>query len=171
MNQQKYSMPMKAHHGGFSMIEILVVIGAIGILVGIAVPAYNGYRERAQIAEAMSDLKRIEAAIIALATNTGQWPMHLGVGVTTSGPTNEIYDLNAANAGLVIDDAGTPYPNWNGPYIPSVPLDPWGKNYYFDQDYDVNGVTMPVIGSFGPDKCCPNNYNTGDDVIIVFPLK
>ncbi|MFB3061699.1 MAG: type IV pilin protein, partial [Candidatus Binatia bacterium] len=58
-------MPMKAHNGGFSLIEILVVIGAIGILLGIAVPAYNGYREKSQIAAAMHDLKAIETAIIA----------------------------------------------------------------------------------------------------------
>jgi len=162
---------MKAHNGGFSLIEVLVVIGAIGILVGIAIPAYNGYRERANIAEAQQVLKDIERAVIALGTITGQWPMHLAIGVTTSGPTNEIYDLNAANAGLVADDPGTPFPNWNGPYIPLVPLDPWGNNYYFDQDYTVNGVIVPVIGSFGLDGCCPNNYNTGDDVFIVLPLK
>jgi len=33
MNQQRHPMPMKAHDGGFSLIEILVVIGVIGILV------------------------------------------------------------------------------------------------------------------------------------------
>ena len=30
---------------GFSLIEVLVTVGLIGILVGIAVPSYNGYKE------------------------------------------------------------------------------------------------------------------------------
>ena len=31
--------------GGFSLIELLVVIGIIGVLAAIAVPAYQTYRE------------------------------------------------------------------------------------------------------------------------------
>ena len=30
---------------GFSLIEVLVTVGLIGILVGIAVPSYNGYKK------------------------------------------------------------------------------------------------------------------------------
>ncbi len=154
---------------GFTASELVVVIGVIAILVGIAVPAYYNYIEQGKISEAQSDLKRIEAALISLGTDTMQWPLHGEPGVTTSGPSNEVYDLNAANAGLVATDGN--FPNWNGPYIPSVPVDPWGNNYFYDQDYQINGVDNPVLGSFGPDGCCPNNYNTGDDVLVVLPLR
>lgn len=85
INHERHPMPMKAHNGGFSLIEILVVIGAIGILVGIAIPAYNGYREKADIAAAMQDLKRIETAIIALGTDTGEWPEHQNIGEINNG--------------------------------------------------------------------------------------
>jgi len=170
MNQQKHPMPMKAHHGGFSLIEVLVVIGAIGILVGIALPAYNGYREKAKIAEAQQVLKQIEVAIITLAADSGQWPNHQTLGVINNGGSNELYDLNAATIGLVTDDAGTPYPNWNGPYISTVPLDPWGTPYFLDTDYQINSVDFVVIGSLGPSKCCNNQYKP-DDVRLVLPLK
>jgi len=167
---------MKAHNGGFSLIEILVVIGAIGILLGIAVPTYNGYRERAQIAEAQQVLKDIERAIIALAIDTGQWPSHQAIGkICQSGcGSNEISNLNTdPTAGLIIDDPVTPYPNWNGPYIPSVPIDPWGENYFFDNDYRiVSGGPNDriVIGSFGPNKCCENTYDS-DNVIVELTRK
>jgi len=161
---------MKAHNGGFSLIEILVAIGAMGILLGIAVPAYNGYREKAQIAEAMHDLKRIETAIITLATDTGEWPKHQNIGEINNGGSNEIYDLSAATIGLLIDDVGTPYPNWNGPYIPAVPLDPWGHNYFLDTDYLIGGVDNIVLGSYGPGAVCNNCYND-TDIRLILPLK
>ncbi len=160
---------MKAHNGGFSLIEILVVIGAIGILLGIAIPAYNGYREKAQIAEAMHDLKRIETAIIALATDTGEWPGHNTIGAQHN---TEIWDLKAATSGLVATDNN--FPNWNGPYIPfPIPTDPWGKDYYMDGDYDSNGDSIRdaiAIASFGPDKCCPSSYDD-NNVVIIIPQK
>jgi general secretion pathway protein G len=168
MNQQRHPMPMKAHDGGFSLIEILVVIGAIGILLGIAVPAYNGYREKSQIAAAMQDLKRIETAIIALGTNTMQWPGGESVGKEGS---TEIENLNSPEAGLTNNDDGD-FSSWNGPYIPSVPLDPWGTHYFFDPDYNIPGgpSQVPVIGSYGPNGVGKNLYDS-DDVITRLACK
>ena len=33
-----------SNNKGFSLIEVLVTVGLIGILVGIAIPSYNGYK-------------------------------------------------------------------------------------------------------------------------------
>jgi len=163
---------MKAHNGGFSLIEILVVIGAIGILLGIAIPAYNGYREKAQIAEAKKVLKDIEIAIITLATDSGEWPGHQNLGELSSGGTNEIENLNDLKAGLVDNDTSPAFPNWNGPYMNAVPLDPWGNNYFFDTDYKIpsTGPDFVVLGSYGPNGQGNNVYDN-DDVRLIFPLK
>ena len=56
--------------------------------------------------------------------------------------------------------------NWNGPYIKSIRKDPWGSDYFFDSDYLINGQDYAVIGSFGPNKVGPNQYDS-DDVIII----
>ncbi len=159
---------MKAHDGGFSLIEILVVIGAIGILVGIAIPAYNGYREKANIAEAQQVLKDIERAIIALAIDTGKWPGPMTIG---TGTNVELDHLNYPKAGLTNND-NNDFSNWNGPYIEGVvPLDPWGSNYFFDPDYDAGGpIKVPVIGSRGPNKSAINVYDS-DNVILLLPCK
>ena len=159
---------MKAHDGGFSLIEILVVIGAIGILLGIAIPAYYGYHEKAKTARVMDELKTIERAIIALAIDTGKWPGLEDIGVEGS---TEIEDLNSPEAGITNNDDDD-FSNWNGPYLQGVPRDPWGTHYFFDPDYNIPGgpSQVPVIGSYGPNGVGKNNYDS-DDVIMRLPCK
>ena len=160
---------MKAHDGGFSLIEILVVIGAIGILLGIAIPAYYGYREKSMTARVMEELKMIETGIIALGTDTGKWPGLEDIGVEGS---TEIEDLNSPEAGITNNDDDD-FSNWNGPYLQEVPRDPWGTHYFFDPDYEIpkgNPNQVPVIGSYGPNGEGKNDYDS-DDVILRLPCK
>ncbi len=42
---------------GFTLLELLVVIGIIGVLASIAIPQFNAYRQRAFDARAKSDLR------------------------------------------------------------------------------------------------------------------
>lgn len=168
-NRQRHTMPTRAKDRGFTLIEILVVTGVIGILLGIAVPAYNEYREKGKIAEVKQVLKDIERAMIALGTHTGQWPGGEPIG---KGGSSEIENLNSPEAGLTNNDDDD-FSNWNGPYIePSVPLDPWGNNYFFDPDYNIQGgpSQVPVVGSYGPNGVGKNLYDS-DDVIMRLACK
>jgi hypothetical protein len=45
--------------------------------------------------------------------------------------------------------------------------DPWGHNYFFDNDYTLDGVTKAVVGSYGPNGVGSNLYDEDDIVIII----
>jgi len=46
-------MNQKKIHQGFTLIELMIVVAIIGILASIALPAYQSYTARAQVAESM----------------------------------------------------------------------------------------------------------------------
>jgi general secretion pathway protein G len=149
---------------GFTVIELMVVIGIIGIIAGIAVMALGKYVEKAKIAEATADINTIHKAMVLLENDTGEWPGHQTSGQINKGFGNEVWDLSVPAAGLLSTDGA--FPNWKGPYLASITEDPWGKDYFFDTDYEIGGVDAAVVGSFGPNEVGQNLYDD-DDVIKV----
>ena len=153
-----------------TLIELLIVLAILGILAAIVLPRFREARKEAQIAQAKLELSQIQRATAILETDTTEWPGHKLVGIVETGASgNEIWDLNVSSAGLVTTDGN--YSGWRGPYIPIIPKDPWGNNYFFDTDYDTEqgaGETWSaVIGSFGPNGVGQNLYDEDDIVFIL----
>lgn len=156
---------------GFTIIEILVVIAIIGILSSVVLGNLNNAKEKAKIATAEAQLTQYRNAIAIMAGDTNEWPGHQTIDqIDSGGSGNEVWDLSSAPAGLAQTDGL--YSNWSGPYIKSIPLDPWGNPYFFDTDYDIgtsSNVWTAVIGSFGPNGSGQNVYDSDNVIIILVP--
>ena len=59
---------------GFTLLELIVVMTLIGLLVGIALPAYRDATLRAKEATLRQDLARMREAIDEYHTDKGQYP-------------------------------------------------------------------------------------------------
>lgn len=55
-------MNMFKKNGGFTLVELVVVIAILAILAGVAVPAYSGYIARANDAAVVSELAALQTA-------------------------------------------------------------------------------------------------------------
>jgi len=159
----------------FSIIELLVAIAIIGILSGVVLVSVNSARQKSRIAAAKSQARNLYNALVMMETDTGEWPGHQVPMEINSSGTNEIcsdgcaFGINDPRAGLTATD-GT-YSGWAGPYVNSIPKDPWGHDYFFDTDYAVGGRTAVVIGSYGPNGVGNNQYDSDDVFLLSFRNK
>jgi general secretion pathway protein G len=69
--------PPCPRQGGFSLIELMIVIGLIGTLAAIAVPNYIQYREKAKIAQAIGDIRAMEKMIANFTIDNDRLPASL----------------------------------------------------------------------------------------------
>ncbi len=127
--------------GGFTLIEVMLVVVILGILAAVVLPRLVGRTEEARLAAAQQQIDSLSIALEAYYLDNGKFPM-----------TSE---------GLqVLRERPVTAPNWKGPYLKKdVPLDPWGHPYVYvapglhNQDYDLS--------SAGPD----GQEGTADDVV------
>jgi prepilin-type N-terminal cleavage/methylation domain-containing protein len=82
---------------GFTLIELMIVIVIIGILAAVAIPQYNKYTARVQVAEAFSLMAPVKTALILYYQTTGGFP--------AMASSNERHDaLGIANRGALGGD-------------------------------------------------------------------
>jgi general secretion pathway protein G len=74
----------RPRHAGFTLVEILIVVGLIGTLAAIAVSIYIRAIEKARVTRAIGDITNISLSITAMQAQHGSLPDSLAdVGMAT----------------------------------------------------------------------------------------
>lgn len=130
--------------GGFTLLEILIVVGIIAILAAFVVPSLMGSGEKAkiQLAKALvADNGTIAGALDRFRLDMGTYPEELAE--LTEKPDDDDED------------------KWAGPYIknPDDIKDPWGNAVEYKYPGDVREDSYD-LWCVGPDK----EDGTDDDI-------
>ncbi len=75
--------------GGFTLVEIMVVVVIIGILAALAIPAFMHMQRAAQNNRFLNDLRAFSQAFETYALQNGAWPPNAGAGVVPTGMASD----------------------------------------------------------------------------------
>jgi len=125
---------MNRKEGGFTLIELMVVVSIIGILAVVAITSYTGVQLKADRSEAYTNLEMIRMLQEQLFADSGCYEPLAG-GVCPAGPTNYTCLFNDANN--CIDPGEIADPNM----LPRFRPGPGRKFTYRIQV--INGVGLP----------------------------
>ncbi len=112
----------KNKRGGFTLIEIMVVVLIIGMLVSVVGPSIWGALFSSQSKIAANQIHQFHNALDQYRLNNHKYPDSLEA--------------------LTEPDAFT-----GEPYMKTIPLDPWQNEFQYELDANDN----PIITSFGAD--------------------
>ena len=118
----QYQSQKQTRQGGFTLIEIMVVVVIIGMMATMILPRVMGRQDEAAVAKAKSDIRALSSAIKLYKLDNFRYPNSLSE-LTTKGSKGH-------------------------GYLDRLPKDPWQKDY----QYAANGSHLDFdVWSFGAD--------------------
>lgn len=117
--------------GGFTLLELLVVLVIIGLLVGFVAPRYFAQIGKSEVKVARAQIKDLEDALDQYRIDAGHYPStEQGLAALDAQPSGEA--------------------RWQGPYLKkAVPKDPWGNAYQYKSPGDHGEYDLYSLGKDG----------------------
>ena len=134
LRSKTVSRTSNARQGGFTLIEIMVVVIIIGILVAMVAPQVMGRIDQAQVTRVQSDLRAVESALKFYRLDNFAYPSsEQGLEALVKKPN----DPNIRN--------------WNPQgYLPRIPKDPWQRPYlYMNPGQSGGEIDVYTLGADG----------------------
>ena len=129
--------------GGFTLMEMMMVLGIVALLLGVGVPMMVGVFKDAEEGKAKADFRTLETSLIRYKTKARVFPTtEQGLEALVDAPTS------------------APVPsNWRRLLKPEAIIDPWGNTYQYAYPGKFNPDSYDIF-SVGPD----GKANTDDDI-------
>lgn len=118
--------------GGFTLLELLVVIVIIGLLAAYVGPKYFSQLGKSEITIARAQIESFEKSLDSYRLDVGQYPS-----------TEEALDA------LMVAPAAAGA-RWHGPYLKrAIPSDPWGHPYQYKSPGSKGEFEITSLGRDG----------------------
>ncbi len=126
-----------SNNGGFTLIEIIVVVIIMGLLAALVVPKFFGKVEQAKVKSTYAQIELLGSALDMYRLDAGKYP--------------------TSNEGLkALRERPASATEWTGPYLKKeLPNDAWGNPFSYTSpgkhgDYDL--VSFGADGTEGGDN-------------------
>jgi general secretion pathway protein G len=119
----------------YTLVEIMTVVGIIGMITAIAVPNYFRAQRRASENALRTNLAVVRSAVEAFRLDCGSHPATLASLTATTAPATGIVNTNNGTQSITASE-------WRGPYLRIVPTDPISGTALA---YTTSGVNIGAV--------------------------
>lgn len=145
---------------GFTLVELLVVIGMIALIMGAMTTSVNGARKRARVQKALNDVKVVSQAILAYENYASGYEL----------PTMNRQPVGRGSLGFLLGDGDAPKSGGKLPVLLEAALteggqmlDPWGHPYLVTiKKGSASMKTRTVTGALNTGYYLPNYYRISE---------